>query len=37
MEPCVPIFILPIVGNMYENLHYESVYFKAQQNEQEYY
>ena len=32
-----PIFILPIVWNMCENLHYESVYFKELHNEQEYY
>ena len=32
-----PVFILPIVWNMCENLHYESVYFKELHNEQEYY
>ena len=40
MEPCVScihcVFISPIVWNMYENLHYESVYFKELQNESEY-
>ena len=28
MEPCVPVFISPIIWNMCEHLHYESVYFK---------
>ena len=32
-----PVFITPIVWNMCENLHYESVYFKELHNEQEYY
>jgi len=32
-----PVFISPIVWNMCENLHYESVYFKELNNEQEYY
>ena len=32
-----PVFISPIVWNMCENLHYESVYFKELHNEQEYY
>ena len=32
-----PVFILPIVWNMCENLHYESVYFKELHNQQEYY
>ena len=32
-----PVFISPIVWNMCEHLHYESVYFKELQNEQEYY
>ena len=40
MEPCVScihcVFISPIVWNMYENLHYKSVYFKELQNESEY-
>ena len=31
-----PLFISPIVRNMCENLHYESVYFKEPHNEQEY-
>ena len=31
------LFISPIVWNMCENLHYESVYFKELHNEQEYY
>ena len=31
------VFISPIVWNMCENLHYESVYFKELVNEQEYY
>ena len=33
----VTVFISPIVWNMCENLHYESVYFKEQRNDQEYY
>ena len=32
-----PVFISPIVWNMYENLHYESVHIKELHNEQEYY
>ena len=32
-----PVFISPIVRNMCENLHYESVYFKELHNEQECY
>ena len=33
-----PVFLSPIVLNMGENLHYESVvYFKEPQNGQEYY
>ena len=32
-----PVFISPIVWNMCENLHYESVYFKELHNEQEYF
>ena len=32
-----PVFISPIVWNMCENLHYESVYFKELHKEQEYY
>ena len=32
-----PVFISPIVWNMCENLHYESVYFKELHNDQEYY
>ena len=32
-----PVFISPIVWNTFENLHYESVYFKELNNEQEYY
>ena len=32
-----PVFISPIVWNMCENLHYESVYFKELHNKQEYY
>ena len=31
-----PVFISPIVWNMCENLHYESVYFKELHNQQEY-
>ena len=31
------VFISPIVWNMCENLHHESVYFKEQHNQQEYY
>ena len=31
------VFISPIVWNMCENLHYESVYFKKLHNQQEYY
>ena len=31
------VFISPIVWNICENLHYESVYFKELVNEQEYY
>ena len=30
-----PVFISPIVWNMCENLHYESVYFKELHNDQE--
>ena len=40
MEPCVyqvPVLISPIVWNMCEHLHYESVYFKELHMEQEYY
>ena len=37
MEPCVSFIISPIVWNMCENLHYESVYFKELRNKQEYY
>ena len=32
-----PVFISPIVWNICENLHYESVYSKELNNEQEYY
>ena len=32
-----PVNISPIVWNMCENLHYESVYFKELHNQQEYY
>ena len=32
-----PVFISPIVWNMCEHLHYESVYFKELHKEQEYY
>ena len=32
-----PVFISPIVWNMCENLHYESVYFKELHNDQECY
>ena len=32
-----PVFISPIVCNMCENLHYESVYFRGLDNEREYY
>ena len=32
-----PVFISPILWNMCENLHYESVYFKELHNQQEYY
>ena len=32
-----PVFISPIVWNMCEHLHYESVYFKELHNEQEYF
>ena len=32
-----PVFISPIVWNMCENLHYESVYFKELHSDQEYY
>ena len=32
-----PVFISPIVWNMCENLHHESVYFKELHNQQEYY
>ena len=32
-----PVFISPIVWNMCENLHYESVYFKELHNDKEYY
>ena len=31
------VFISPIVWNMCEHLHYESVYFKELHNEQEYF
>ena len=31
------VFISPVVWNMCENLHYESVYFKKLHNQQEYY
>ena len=31
-----PVFILPIVWDMCERRHYESVYFKELHNEQEY-
>ena len=31
------VFISPIVWNMCENIHYESVYFKELHNQQEYY
>ena len=31
-----PVFISPIVWNVRENLHYESVYFEELHNEQEY-
>ena len=37
MNLAFPVFISPIVWNMCENLHYESVYFKELHNEQEYY
>ena len=36
-NPEFPVFISPIVWNMGDNLHYESVYFKELHNEQEYY
>ena len=38
MEPLIafPVFISPILWNMCENLHYESVYLKELHNEQEY-
>ena len=32
-----PVFISPIVWNMCEHVHYESVYFKELHKEQEYY
>ena len=32
-----PLFISPVVWNMCENLHYESVFFKELHNQQEYY
>ena len=32
-----PVFISPVIWNICENLHYESVYFKEILNEQEYY
>ena len=32
-----PLFISPVVKNMCENLHYESVYFRELHNEQEYF
>ena len=32
-----PVFVSPVVWNMCENLHYESVYFKKLHNQQEYY
>ena len=32
-----PVFISPIVSNMCEHLHYESVYFKELHKVQEYY
>ena len=32
-----PVFISPIVWNMCEHIHYESVYFKELHKEQEYY
>ena len=32
-----PVFISPIVRNMCENLHHESVCFKELHNDQEYY
>ena len=32
-----PVFISPVVWNMCENLHFESVYFKQLHNDQEYY
>ena len=32
-----PVYIPPIVWNMCENLHHETVYFKELHNEQEYY
>ena len=32
-----PVFILPIVWNICEHLHYESANFKELHNEQEYY
>ena len=35
--PLFPVFISPIVWNMCEHLHYESVYFKELHKEQEYY
>ena len=37
MNLAFPVFISPIVWNMCENLHYESVYFKELHNDQEYY
>ena len=39
MEPVrlFPVFISPIVWNICENLHYESVYFKQLHNELECY
>ena len=35
--PVFTLFISPTVWNMFENLHYESVYFKELHNQQEYY
>ena len=36
MNLAFPVFISPIVWNMYENLRYESIYFNKLHNEQEY-
>ena len=33
----LPVFISPIVWNMCENLHYESIYFKELHRDEEYY